>query len=137
MKPFRYAADPLAGLAMLAYGVNRWLIKPHAGPGFLHDHFNDLWLIPAALPLVLWLQRRLGWRPDDAPPTWSEIALHLTVWAVICEGIGPLLVAHATADWRDVAAYLVGALVAGTWWNRDQLALRRSVPRRPRSVDPA
>ena len=82
----------------------------------MHDHFNDLLLIPAALPWVLWAQRRLGWRDHDRGPTNAEIAQHLVIWAVICEGIGPLWVAHATADWRDVIAYVVGAVFAALWW---------------------
>ena len=101
---------------MLLYASNRWLLKPHLGAGFMRNHFNDLLLIPAALPLVLWLQSILGWRARHQPPTWKETVLHLVLWTVICEVVGPRFVRHATADWRDALAYLAGALVAMGWW---------------------
>lgn len=100
------------------YALNRWGLKPTLDVRFLHDHFNDLLLIPAALPLVLWMQRRLGWRNHDLAPDAGEIALHLIVWGLIAEVAGPFLFAHATGDWRDLVAYTVGALVAGLWWSR-------------------
>ena len=135
MKPFGYARDPLALLAMALYGLNRWLIKPHLdGGGFMHSHFNDLLLIPAALPLVLWLQRKLAWRDHDEAPRWSEIALHLGVWGCIAEVAGPQLVAHATADWRDLVAYTVGAIVAGLWWQLAEKVGRDRWARRSPSV---
>lgn len=126
MKPFGYARDPLCLLAIALYALNRWALKPHLSSGFMHDHFNDLLLIPAALPLVLWVQRKLNWRLHDAPPRWTEIVLHLGIWGVICEVAGPRIAAHATGDWRDLVAYTVGAALAGLWWQR------RSFPRRTR-----
>lgn len=116
MKRFAYLADPLCLLACLLYACNRWWLAPHFGGGFLHGYFNDLLLIPAALPLALWLQRRLGYRSDDRPPNWGEIAMHLAVWSITAELIVPRFVAHATADWRDVVAYSFGAAVAGFTW---------------------
>lgn len=119
MKPFRYGRDPLCLLAMGLYAFNRWLLQPNFQvPPFLHNHFNDLLLIPAALPLILWVQRRLKWRLHDHPPDAKEIALHLIVWSLIVEVIGPQVVDHATADWRDLVAYTVGAVLAGWWWMR-------------------
>jgi hypothetical protein len=101
--------------ACALYALNRWILKPRLHSSFLHSHFNDLLLIPAALPLVLWLQRRLGLRSHDGPPEAPEIALHFVVWSVMAEGIAPLLV-QATGDWRDVLSYAAGALVSGAWW---------------------
>ena len=118
MRRFAYARDPLCLLACAGYALNRWALRPMgwaSGP-FMRGHFNDLLLIPAALPLVLWGQRRLGLRTVDTPPTWPEIALHLVVWSVAAEAIAPHLWRHATGDWLDVAAYAVGALAAGSWW---------------------
>ncbi len=129
MKPFGYARDPLCLLAIALYALNRWALKPHLHSGFLHDHFNDVLLIPAALPLVLWAQRRLGWRDHDGPPRWSEIGLHLAIWGVICEVAGPHLAAHATGDWRDLVAYAAGAAVAGLWWQRARSARRTRTAR--------
>lgn len=113
---FRYVRDPLCLTACAAYSINRLLIKPHCASGFWHDHANDLLLIPAALPWLLWAQRKLRLRQNDAFPNWAEITLHLLVWSVLFEGIGPHVM-NVTGDWVDVAAYTVGALLAGTWWH--------------------
>jgi hypothetical protein len=125
MKPFPYWRDPLFLIATLSYALNRWLLKPVIPSPFLHGHLSDLLLIPAALPLVLWLQRRTGLRQNDSPPTWREIGWHLVIWSVICEFIGPHWLHHGTADLWDVAAYVAGGVAAGIWWN--QYAPRRSV----------
>lgn len=116
MTSFRYVRDPLFLLSCIAYAVNRWLIKPHLHHGFFHSYFNDCWLIPCALPPVLWLHRRLGLRNDDRPPQVSEIIFHLVFWSVFFEWIGPRFISRATGDPRDVLAYAAGAVVAGLWW---------------------
>lgn len=118
MRRFAYGLDPLCLVGCAAYILNRWWVKPQVAGRFLHGHFNDLWLIPCALPPLLWLHRRLGWRTHDAPPQWSEIALHLVFWAVLFEGIGPRLMPRVTGDPWDVAAYAVGGVLAGIWWHR-------------------
>lgn len=103
--------------ACLLYAVNRWFVLPHRGGAFLHGQFNDLLLIPAALPVVLWLQRLLRLREHDRPPLWSEIVIHLVVWSILFEGIGPLLL-PVTGDLLDLVAYAAGGVVSGFWWNR-------------------
>ncbi len=110
MNRFGYWRDPLFLAAVSGYGLNRWLIKPLGPPPFRHGYWADLLMIPAALPLVLWLQRLSGLRPHDQSPSGSEIALHLAGWSVICEFVGPQWGHHGTADGWDVVAYL--------WWNR-------------------
>ena len=117
MKKFRYGLDRLCLAACIAYGFNRWLLKPWWGGTFLHGYANDLFLIPAALPWVLWLHRRMGLRRDDRRPTWGEILVHLVLWSVLFEVVGPHFV-KVTADGWDVVAYATGALAAGWWWNR-------------------
>jgi len=115
MRQFSYWRDPffLAGCAL--YALNRWLIKPCVQSPFLHGQFNDCLLIPCALPLVLWLQRRLNLRQHDDFPSITEIAFHLVVWSVIAEVIGPR-VARVTGDMWDIVAYCVGGLLAWSWW---------------------
>lgn len=103
------------------YALNRWLLKPHFHSAFLHDHFDDLLLMPCALPLLLWLQRRLRLRTDDGAPTFGEITLYLFIWSILFELIGPHLVRRATGDTWDVVAYAVGGLLAGLWWQRGRL----------------
>jgi ubiquinone/menaquinone biosynthesis C-methylase UbiE len=121
VKSFRYALDPLCLSTCFLYAANRWLIEPICSWPFLHEHFDDLLLIPAALPLVLGIQRWTGLRNHDLPPTASEICGHLLIWSIVCEGLGPLIFPWAVGDVLDVAAYALGALAAGIWWNREVL----------------
>jgi len=116
MNRFHYARDPLCLLACAGYALNRWLV-PLAWKGiFLRGYFNDTLLIPAALPLMLWLHRRIGLRPADNRPRWSEITLHTVVWSVAAEVIAPHLFTRATGDPWDVVAYTGGALLSGLFW---------------------
>ncbi len=115
---FRYLTDGLFLTGCTVYGINRWLILPHiAARGWWRGHFNDLWLIPCALPPLLWLHRRLGWRGDSAP-TWLEIGGHWILWSLACEALGPWLLRKGTADWQDILVYATGALASGVWWRR-------------------
>ena len=70
MRRFRYCGDPLCAVACALYVLNRFWLRSDVGGPFLAGYFNDLLLIPAALPGVLWLQRRLGVRPTDGWPQW-------------------------------------------------------------------
>jgi hypothetical protein len=128
MRPFRYLRDPLFLTGCAAYAVNRWIFKGQTPSGFLHSYFNDLWLMPCALPPVLWVHRLCGWRSHDEPPRFSEIFSHLVFWSLLFEWLGPLLAARATADVLDVIAYAAGAIAAWGWWRRDRL--RMAVERR-------
>ena len=120
MRRFQYLRDPLFLIGCSAYAINRWLIKPHVHTGFFHSHFNDCWLIPCALPPVLWLHRRLGLRREDVPPQVSEIMSHLIFWSLLFEWIGPKFVRGTTGDPLDVLAYVFGAILAGLWWQRQR-----------------
>jgi hypothetical protein len=122
VKPFRYLLDPLCALACLLYILNRWLLIPKVGGTFLRGHFNDLLLIPAALPPVLFLHRRLRLRSHDHPPLWSEVTWHLVVWSLLFEGVGPRLMT-VTGDPWDVLAYAAGGILAALWWNRNASAI--------------
>jgi hypothetical protein len=116
MKRFGYFRDPLCLIACALYVLNRLWWRGQFGGEFFVGYFNDVLLIPAALPFVLWIQRRLGVRVGDGRPRWREIALHLVVWGVTAEAIIPQITPRATGDWYDVVAYSAGALVAGCWW---------------------
>lgn len=123
---FSYLKDGLFLVCCLAYGMNRWVIKPHWQEPFLNGYFNDLLLIPCALPPLLWLHRRLKLRAHDEMPLPSEILLHLVVWCIICEWIGPHFVSRSIADPWDVVAYGAGALLAFLWWNWRHLLWSRA-----------
>jgi len=119
---FGFWRDPLFLLGCAAYGLNRWVFKPHFRSNFLHSYFNDLWLIPCALPLVLYLHRRLRLRAE-VPPTFWEVAGHLVIWSALFEWWGPKFWAGATGDVHDVFCYAIGGLAAWLWWNRAALVL--------------
>lgn len=115
---FRYGGDPVFLAACAAYAVLRWGVRPWwTAQGWpLAGQLTDWLLIPAALPPMLWLQRRFGWRADDAMPSAGEILLHLVVWSVLAEVVMPLWWGIGVADAGDVAAYAFGALLAwGAW----------------------
>ena len=116
MNRFRYALDPLCLVACTAYVGGRLWLRPRFPNTFWDYHFTDVLLIPAALPLLLWVQRRLGLRTHDQRPGWGEIGLHLAVWTIAAEVAAPLAFHTATGDWRVVLAYAAGAVVAGCWW---------------------
>lgn len=116
MKPFRYCCDPLFLSGVSLYAANRWMVRPHTASAFLRGQFNDLLLIPCALPPLLWLHRLLRLRSHDRPPEFAEVLLHIAVWSVVCEAIGPRIFHGSTADPLDVLAYVVGGLAAWLWW---------------------
>jgi hypothetical protein len=121
VKKFRYLGDGLFLLSCALYALNRWGIKPHTHNEFMRFHFNDMLLIPAALPVLLLMQRWLQLRTTDAPPTWGEIALYTTFWSIVFEIVGPHLMRQATGDPWDVVVYYVGGIGAGLWWNRHEM----------------
>lgn len=96
--------------------MNRWLLKTSLDSEFLTGRFNDLLLIPSALPWVLWIQDLLGWRAQGAYPSTGEIAGHLVVWSAIAEGLMPMMSHRFTADPMDVVAYSLGAVLAHAFW---------------------
>ncbi len=117
MRRFAYLADPLFLASCAMYAANRWLIKPHVHSGFFHNWFNDLLLIPCALPVLLFAHRRFGLRDHDRPPTALEITGHVIGWSVLFEVIGPHIM-RTTGDPLDAVAYAVGGLAAFCWWHR-------------------
>ena len=121
VKGFRYALDPICLSACALYTLNRWLIQPICSWPFLHQYLDDIVLIPAALPIILGMQRWWGLRGHDRPPTAAEILGHLAVWSFIAELIGPYLFPWVVGDLGDIVAYTLGAVLAGMWWNRAAL----------------
>ena len=79
MTPFRYLRDPLFLPGCALYALNRFWWKPHFHNAFLHSYFNDLLLIPCALPPVLLAQRWLKLRFHDEPPRAGEIIFQLLI----------------------------------------------------------
>ena len=118
MKSFRYLRDGLFLLGCLLYAANRWGLKPHVHNAFIHGYFNDVLLIPCALPPLLLAQRWLRLRQHDLLPTAGEILLNLIVWSILFEIIGPHIMRGVTGDPWDIVAYFVGGILAWLWWHR-------------------
>jgi hypothetical protein len=115
---FLYWRDPVFLIGLAAYLVNRALIKPnlhHYSP-FIHGHFDDSLTVPVALPLYLLLYRRIGLRPDDEPPRWWEVGLHLAGWIFFLKWFGPLVLLKGVADPVDGWWMLAGGIVAWGLW---------------------
>jgi ubiquinone/menaquinone biosynthesis C-methylase UbiE len=115
VKRFGFVFDPLFLLCCALYAANRWWIKPHCHIAFFHNWFNDLLLIPCALPPVLLIQYWLGLRPHDSAPTFGEVAAHVVGWSVLFEVIGPHIL-PTTGDPWDAVAYACGGAAAWGWW---------------------
>jgi hypothetical protein len=115
LNSFVFYRDAAFWVGVAAYGLNRWFLKPHVASPFLRGYANDLWLIPCALPLVLWIHDRMAWR-QPGPPTTSEVFFHLAGWSVLLEWAGPAVRRASTGDIWDVACYSIGAIMALAWW---------------------
>ncbi len=115
---FGYWRDPLFLACLATYAVNRLLIKPnlhHYSPLF-HGHLDDTLTVPVALPLYLYVYRLIGLRPDDEPPRWWEVALHVAVWDVFFEWFGPHYLHHGAGDPLDNFSIAGGGFVAWLIW---------------------
>ena len=137
MNRFGYLHDRLFGFSLAAYAVNRLVVLPHLTGffhlhmhwvwPFLHSHLDDLLLIPAALPVVLWIQRFTGLRSHDRPPGWLEMFSHLAIWSVMCKIVGPFYCHIGVADPWDVLFFAGGGIAACLLWNLP-VTQSRSVP---------
>jgi hypothetical protein len=116
---FGYLRDPLFLACVLVYFVNRFVLKTIWETGFVHEHLNDLLCIPFWVPIMLWVERRLGLRRDDSPPEAVEVVVPLVLWSWLFEIALPrteLFGRYCTADHRDVLYYAAGALGAAVFW---------------------
>jgi hypothetical protein len=136
-RKFGYLRDPLFLASVAIYFLNRYLVRPAVSPpSFFHSYLNDLICIPFWLPPTLLLERLLRVRRRDETPSPGEISLHLIVWCLAFEVIGPRLpiFAGSVADPLDILAYSTGALVAAALWWRPPwpvAAVRRCAWPRP------
>jgi hypothetical protein len=118
---FGYWRDPLFLTSLAVYIVNRLLIKPylthlHHYSAFFHGHLDDTLTAPVALPIYLYVYRKIGFRPDDEPPRWWEVALHVAVWVVFFEWFGPFYLHRGVGDPIDALCITGGAFVAWAFW---------------------
>ena len=81
---------------------------------------DPTWLcIPFWIPIVLWIQRRLGLRDHDDPPQTHEVVIPLLVIAFVFEVVLPSTQTWsglAVPDPGDVVCYAAGALASVGCW---------------------
>ena len=130
---FGYWRDPVFLVSLAIYAINRLLIKPnlhHYSPLF-HGHLDDTLTVPVALPIYLFVYRKIGFRPDDEPPRWWEVAIHVAVWIVFFEWFGPVILRHGTYDPIDDWCLAGGGIAAWALWYWDGF-IRARQARNPR-----
>jgi hypothetical protein len=121
-KRFEYFNDFVFLISVATYAFNRFIIKPclkgqsNILALFFKGHLNDCLLVPCVLPIFLWSYRKLGARTHDNTPTWKEMLLHVTMWSVFFEIIGPFYLHHGTADYWDTIDYACGGFIAMIFW---------------------
>ena len=116
---FLYLRDPLFLVCVATYFINRFVLKAIWKEGFVHEHLNDLICIPFWVPIMLFIQRKLGMRADDASPQPGELVIPLIIWSWTFEILLPAIPSLGNtfvADHLDVLAYCAGALGAGVFW---------------------
>jgi hypothetical protein len=116
---FLYLRDPLFLFCVAVYFVNRFVFKCIWPTGFVHEHMNDLICIPFWVPIMLFIQRRVGWRNGDYSPQPGEIIIPLILWSWIFEIVLPQtdwFGELCVADHLDVLYYALGALIAAVFW---------------------
>lgn len=111
-------ANPLFMISLAAYCLNTLVAKYHSVDShFLKFYFNDLLLVPCALPPILCLISIAGFRDSNKPPSFIEVLICLCIWSIAFEVVGPLVSQKSTADPFDVGAYWIGGAVSWSLWN--------------------
>lgn len=117
---FSYTRDPIFVTSLLAYCLNRFVLKQNIHVWLIHDYLNDFLCIPLLLPVILKVQALLRIRRHDGMPTLLEVLHNWFVFTVVFEVVLPrLTMFDSTADPWDSAAYLFGGLFAYVCWNRE------------------
>lgn len=127
--PFLYLRDPLFLFCLTTYVLNRVVLKAIWREGFVHEHLNDLICIPFWVPIMLFVQKKLGLRAGDASPRPRELVIPLIVWSWMFEVFLPqtsFLGGRFVADHVDVLFYALGALAAAIFWRWWYSAARAS-----------
>lgn len=110
--------NPLFMISLAAYCLNTFVAKNYlVDSHFLKFYFNDLLLVPCALPPILSLISIAGFRDSDKPPSCVEVLICLCIWSIAFEIVGPLISQKTTADPFDIAAYWLGGAVSWSLWN--------------------
>ena len=96
-------------LGVAAYALNQSLFKA-SGPGFFHDHFNDV----VAGALLLALASVMAGKGNPVARWVTSLtgsAAILAFASFVWEALTPRVLATARADPADVFAYFAGGLI--------------------------
>ncbi|HAC62108.1 MAG TPA: hypothetical protein DCF68_00880 [Cyanothece sp. UBA12306] len=116
---FLYLKDPLFLSCFILYFFNRYGLEKMLNIAFFSSYLNDLICVPFLVPIMLYVQHKIGLREDNTPPKFYEIIIPVIIWSVIFEVILPQnpIISHlAIADPYDVVCYIIGGLIAGIIW---------------------
>ncbi len=109
--------EPLFLTCVCLYAANTWFAGHYTSAlPFFRNHFNDLLLVPCALPPLLAILSLLGIRRECGAASGREILLCLLVWSLAFEVLGPRLFDHTTGDLYDIIAYWTGGGCAWLYW---------------------
>ncbi|MDC0267910.1 hypothetical protein OAK97_01240 [bacterium] len=114
--PFR-RLDPFWLVSLFFYTGHRLWQYISPASGWMSSYWNDIWMLPCALPPVLCLYERLGLRRVDLQLSLPEILWHGLLWGMMAEWLGPMFFQHVTGDPWDLLAYGVGGGMLYLRWN--------------------
>ena len=116
---FKYVRDPLFLVCFFAYWINRCLESYGLSPILARSYLNDLICIPFWIPIMLWMQKRIGLRESDEPPRAFELVIPLAIWSLVFEVVLPTTRTWsglAVPDVNDVVCYALGAAISMRFW---------------------
>ncbi len=116
---FLYLKDPLFLCSFVLYFLNRYGFERFLEIDFFSSYVNDLICIPFWVPIMLYIQQKIGLRVDNSPPKYYEIIIPVITWSWIFEVFlprNPVIGDLAIADPYDIICYCLGGLIAGIIW---------------------
>jgi hypothetical protein len=120
LNDFKYLTDPLFLLSSVAYAINKTLLVFTKGSNwasaFLASYFNDLLLVPVAIPIILFFSKTLAFRPRSLSPSLPEVAIPVLIWSIAFEVVGPYVFRRGVSDPFDVIAYCFGGFASWLFW---------------------
>jgi hypothetical protein len=106
----RTLRHPLFLICVLLFLINQLLEQAHVFIPLLFSYLDDLLAMPIVLTLILAAERAyFGDNSFVLPPAW--VVLAILAFSVFFELVLPPFFPKHTADWLDVLAYALGALL--------------------------
>ncbi len=103
--------QPLFILASIAFWINQFLERVlNVFIPVYHSYGDDLMAMPVVFGLCLQIMRWIHPLKNRLTFTRSQILVGLTYFALVFEGVLPLLSERYTADLLDVLCYVMGSV---------------------------